>query len=195
MQSITRCINRCKNLKSSKLIGRSYITKTSKINSANNVITRFPIATKLSDQRKFTISYNARFVSGYSTSTTPEIQPVDSLKFEKVCEETLESLSEYFEELIEDSDHLKLADVSYSSGVLTINFGEAYGTYVINRQSPNKQIWLSSPTSGPKRYDFIADGEYWLYKHDGRTLHELLQSEISKIIRNEVDFSKCLYSR
>ena len=27
------------------------------------------------------------------------------------------------------------------------------GTYVINKQTPNKQIWLSSPISGPKRYD------------------------------------------
>lgn len=26
------------------------------------------------------------------------------------------------------------------------------GTYVINKQPPNKQIWLSSPVSGPDRY-------------------------------------------
>lgn len=30
------------------------------------------------------------------------------------------------------------------SGVLTLNVGE-HGTYVINKQPPNKQIWLSSP--------------------------------------------------
>lgn len=35
-------------------------------------------------------------------------------------------------------------------GVLTANTGKA-GTYVINKQTPNKQIWLSSPISGPKR--------------------------------------------
>lgn len=76
-----------------------------------------------------------------------------------------------------------------------MNFGDPYGTYVINRQSPNRQIWLSSPVSGPKRYDFVCDGEYWLYKHDGRSLHQLLQTEISSIITNKVDFAKCLYSR
>ena len=31
------------------------------------------------------------------------------------------------------------------NGVLTINVGGELGTYVINKQSPNKQIWLSSP--------------------------------------------------
>ncbi len=30
------------------------------------------------------------------------------------------------------------------SGVLTLNLAE-HGTYVINKQPPNKQIWLSSP--------------------------------------------------
>lgn len=30
------------------------------------------------------------------------------------------------------------------------------GTYVLNKQPPNKQIWLSSPISGPKRYDWVA---------------------------------------
>lgn len=40
-------------------------------------------------------------------------------------------------------------------GVLTAVISEAFGTYVINKQAPNKQIWLSSPVSGPKRYDYI----------------------------------------
>ena len=31
------------------------------------------------------------------------------------------------------------------SGVMTINFGSKHGTYVLNKQPPNKQIWLSSP--------------------------------------------------
>lgn len=34
--------------------------------------------------------------------------------FEEVCEETLESLTDVFEELVENADHLKGADVSFS---------------------------------------------------------------------------------
>ena len=41
------------------------------------------------------------------------------------------------------------------SGVLTVKVGD-HGTYVINKQTPNKQIWLSSPT----RYD--QDGRLFI---------------------------------
>jgi frataxin len=34
--------------------------------------------------------------------------------------------------------------ISLKSGVLTLQLGDK-GTYVINKQPPNKQIWLSSP--------------------------------------------------
>ncbi|KAF7284339.1 hypothetical protein GWI33_022321 [Rhynchophorus ferrugineus] len=57
------------------------------------------------------------------------------------------------EEFIDHSIYDKAGDVSYGAGVLTIDLGK-FGTYVINKQSPNKQIWLSSPTSGPKRLDY-----------------------------------------
>lgn len=39
-----------------------------------------------------------------------------------------------------------LSCVRTQSGVLTVNVGGNHGTYVINKQTPNKQIWLSSPT-------------------------------------------------
>lgn len=79
-----------------------------------------------------------------------------------------------------------------------MNLGNPFGTYVINRQSPNKQIWLSSPTTGPKRYDFVGPasavtGE-WIYKHDGESLHSLLQKEIQIIIK-DVDFFQLPYSK
>lgn len=75
-------------------------------------------------------------------------------------------------------------------GVLTIKFGANYGTYVINRQTPNKQIWLSSPDSGPKRYDFI--NKQWIYKHDGKSLYQLLDEEIPLIVKSKTCFEdKC----
>lgn len=46
------------------------------------------------------------------------------VKFEQVCDETLDSLSEYFEELIEGAQHLQAADVSYgvSNELLIVYF-------------------------------------------------------------------------
>lgn len=59
------------------------------------------------------------------------------------------------------------------------------GTYVINKQPPNREIWLSSPISGPKRYGyFIAKDSQdktevgsWLYYRDFTSLHDLLLEE------------------
>lgn len=64
-------------------------------------------------------------------------------------------------------------DVEYSDGVMNVALN--IGTYVINRQPPSKQIWLSSPTSGPKRFDYV-EGTGWVYK-DGTVLKELLEQE------------------
>lgn len=72
--------------------------------------------------------------------------------------------------------------------MLTLNLPPT-GVYVINKQPPNKQIWLSSPTSGPKRYDFVVQGEgqdakegtgtgEWVYLRDGSSLSDVLLKEV-----------------
>ena len=73
------------------------------------------------------------------------------------------------------------------AGVLSITLPPS-GTYIINKQPPNKQIWLSSPISGPKRYDWVLVGEgmeekegggegSWVYLRDGSSLTDLLRKE------------------
>ncbi|KXJ67817.1 frataxin homolog, mitochondrial [Aedes albopictus] len=142
----------------------------------------------------YPVKYDSqRHLSSMNPNDFIAVSLIDSVTFETVCSDTLESLCDYFEHLVEEASFLKSADITYGDGVLTVNFGNPYGTYVINRQSPNRQIWLSSPKSGPKRYDFIPDKSkvnegFWLYKHDGVSLHELLQKEIAEIVRTEVDF-------
>ena len=134
-----------------------------------------------------TANFSTNYEAGYPTNLE-----LTAVQFEKVSDETLESLTEYFDELIEQTPHLSDADVSYGDGVLTVKFGNPYGTYVINRQTPNKQIWLSSPKSGPKRYDF--ENGKWVYRHDGKTLHELLNNEVPAITRGPTVFDKCSFS-
>ncbi|GJE85941.1 frataxin [Phanerochaete sordida] len=77
-------------------------------------------------------------------------------------------------------------EVDYSSGVLTLRLG-AHGTYVINKQPPNKQIWLSSPTSGPKRYDYVPEKDDWIYLRDGKSLGQLLNGELSTVFNRAID--------
>lgn len=78
---------------------------------------------------------------------------------------------------------------------------------MINKQPPNKQIWLSSPLrrvphptrltefsraltvlrSGPKRYDYTPEEDDWVYSRDGRSLNELLNQELTEVLGRKVD--------
>lgn len=88
--------------------------------------------------------------------------------------------------------------------MLTLDLG-SHGKYVINKQPPNKQIWLSSPlrcvhshpvkelltekpSSGPKRYDLSRDTGDWVYSRDNRALGVLLNEELSAAFGEDVDF-------
>ncbi|XP_072467194.1 frataxin, mitochondrial isoform X2 [Notamacropus eugenii] len=76
---------------------------------------------------------------------------LDETTYEKLAEETLDSLAYFFEELGDKPYTSKDYDVSFGNGVLTVNLGGDLGTYVINKQTPNKQIWLSSPSRSGKK--------------------------------------------
>lgn len=91
--------------------------------------------------------------------------------YQQRADETMDSLHDAFDDLAEQHSDV---DVEYSSGVMTLRL--PVGTYVINKQPPNKQIWLSSPESGPKRYD--SEGQEWVYARDKSTLRGLLEREV-----------------
>lgn len=55
------------------------------------------------------------FSSVFSKSPEYSDEPIiDLATFEPICEETLESLTDYFEEIIDADEKLSTADVSYS---------------------------------------------------------------------------------
>lgn len=70
---------------------------------------------------------------------------MSEIEYEALTRETLESLAEKFDEIIEELSDVPEADLALSDGVLTVHLGRRHGTYVINKQTPNRQIWLSSP--------------------------------------------------
>uniref|UniRef100_A0A8C8RHU8 Frataxin, mitochondrial n=1 Tax=Pelusios castaneus TaxID=367368 RepID=A0A8C8RHU8_9SAUR len=117
---------------------------------------------------------------------------LDESTYEKLAEETLDSLADFFEDLADKPFTPEDYDITFGNGVLTAKLGGDMGTYVINKQTPNKQIWLSSPTSGPKRYDWT--GRNWVYSHDGVSLHELLAMELSAALKTKIDLSPLVYS-
>ena len=92
-----------------------------------------------------------------------------------LADEALDTILEKADELSDERDDV---EVELSSGVLTLKTPE--GTWVLNKQVPNRQLWLSSPLSGPCRYEY--DGEKWTHTRDGSSLDELLERELGLIM-------------
>ncbi|XP_053322488.1 frataxin, mitochondrial [Spea bombifrons] len=135
---------------------------------------------------------NVLLFSSRGTGTLTSTSTLDENAYEKLAEDTLDSLAEFFEDLADQPFTPEDYDVTFGNGVLTVKLGSDMGTYVINKQTPNKQIWLSSPTSGPKRYDWT--GTMWVYSHDGVSLHHLLAQELSLVLKTKLDFSTLVYA-
>ncbi|KAL9046251.1 MAG: hypothetical protein Q9214_000869 [Letrouitia sp. 1 TL-2023] len=132
--------------------------------------------------------------SSSSSTRTSAPTPLSPDAYHGLADKFFHNLIRRLEALQEERDDV---DSDYSAGVLTITF-PPHGTYVINKQPPNKQIWLSSPVSGPKRYDWLGEqprveeskkGEDgspvvddvagdWVYMRDGSLLSELLKGEL-----------------
>ncbi|KAK6141135.1 hypothetical protein DH2020_025126 [Rehmannia glutinosa] len=66
-------------------------------------------------------------------------------EYHRLAHSTIHHLLEKLEEY-GDSVEIDGFDVDYGNEVLTLKLG-SLGTYVINKQTPNRQIWMSSPVS------------------------------------------------
>ncbi|KAG4411734.1 hypothetical protein IFR04_015123 [Cadophora malorum] len=130
----------------------------------------------------------------YEPTSSSEPADISIEEYHELSDAYLNGLIEKLEQLQEEREEV---DVEYSAGVLTLAF-PPNGTYVLNKQPPNKQIWLSSPITGPKRYDYVllSEGQdakegtgrgEWVYLRDGSSLTELLEKEIGIVIDESYD--------
>ncbi|KAF5566937.1 regulator of mitochondrial iron homeostasis [Fusarium phyllophilum] len=113
------------------------------------------------------------------------VADITEQEYHDLADEYLDNVVGKFEELQDQREDI---DVDFSAGVLSISWPDK-GTYIINKQPPNKQIWLSSPISGPKRYDWCLFGEGqnekegtavgdWIYVRDGSSLNQVFSEEL-----------------
>ncbi|KAL1898668.1 Mitochondrial matrix iron chaperone [Ceratocystis pirilliformis] len=179
MSATTRSLRRLRlhRLSSPQLTGRTVLTRVSR-------------QVHLGNQRTLSLSacqLGMPLTAPSAPVTSPSglvPVPLSDQKYHELADEYLENVCTKYEDL---QDMREDVDVEYAGGVLTIKFARV-GTYVINKQPPNKQIWLSSPISGPKRYDFVADkshpdGGNWVYLRDGSSMDGLLLAEMEMDVR------------
>lgn len=61
--------------------------------------------------------------------------------YHSVADETLETIQDAIDYVFDSKSDIEY-EVSFSSGVLNITF-PPHGTWVLNKQTPNRQIWVS----------------------------------------------------
>lgn len=77
-----------------------------------------------------------------------------------------------------------------ADGVLTVRSARQ-GTWVVNKHSASKQIWLSSPVSGPRKFFFDERRSRWVDERDETLfLAALLRKELGALVAaREFDFA------
>ena len=76
----------------------------------------------------------------------------------------------------------QIKELSFSKDVLEIE-KEGVGKWVLNKNQASKQLWCSSPVSGPSRFDYSFDAKKWVNKkfqllHKSHSLTEQLANEL-----------------
>lgn len=116
------------------------------------------------------------------------LTPTTNDQFVAAVDHTMQLLQDRLE--CEDIEAQNI-DSTFSDGVLTLTINSSNDTWVMNKHSVTRQIWLSSPVSGPSKYNWHQNERQWLNERNGISkLSELISDEWTNAFGLEVDFTK-----
>lgn len=95
-------------------------------------------------------------------------------RFHTLADGLLQTIVDVIDEAVGDT-----VEVDLIGGVLTIDLASR-GQYVINKHAPNREIWLSSPSSGAWHFTYDAERDGWVSTRDrSQSLTEVLVRELA----------------
>ena len=128
----------------------------------------------------------ARLASS-STSDAAGDGELSLQQFHTLSERVLEGIENVAEEFA-DADPDERVEVEFSGDVLEISV-RGGGTFVLNKQTPNRQVWLSSPVTGPQRYNFCLRSAMWRNARDDDVeLTALLADDLEQLLGTRLSF-------
>lgn len=98
----------------------------------------------------------------------------DNEIFQTIADKTLNILLDRIDDVLGDD-----FEVDLNGGVLNIELKKGV-QYVINKNAPNCEIWMSSPLSGASHYYLENDLATWVDTRSGHKLFEKLEQELSQ---------------
>ena len=92
------------------------------------------------------------------------------------------SLEKIFDS-IDKNDYPFIKNIKLNDNILTIDLKDDK-TYILNINKINKQLWLSSPFSGPKRFEYDTKTNQWLDINNYKiNLYKILNNEFNNLIK------------
>jgi iron donor protein CyaY len=107
---------------------------------------------------------------------------MDEQAFRKHADEALSAL---LRALIDAADDYEF-DTDLNAGVLTVEFEDPPGKFVISPNLPARQIWVSAHSRSYK-LDWDEVERAFVLESTGATLKELVETAISRQLRAEVE--------
>ncbi|MFA6019115.1 MAG: iron donor protein CyaY [Rhodospirillales bacterium] len=97
------------------------------------------------------------------------------------------TLAQHLLSRLSDAAEAAGLDAELQGNVLTLELDDGR-QFVINSNTPMRQIWLSSPFSGASHYETADDGKSWRSTRGGADLLETLAADIEKATGEAVAF-------
>lgn len=100
----------------------------------------------------------------------------DETRFHHLADQTLDRLTSQIDEALGDD-----LDVDEQDKIVTIGLPSG-GQYIVSKNAPVRQIWLSSPASGAWHFAWDEASSRWVSTRGSEVLTELLAAELAAVV-------------
>ncbi len=100
---------------------------------------------------------------------------IDDTQFHRLADKTIDDLFQAIDDQLGDDIEAELQD-----GILTLKMPSG-GQYIVNKNSPLRQIWLSSPQSGAWHFNWVPAAGHWRSTRGSEVLTDILKSELVSV--------------
>ena len=104
--------------------------------------------------------------------------------YHQLADEVLEKLYDFVDKIPTQQD----LDVELQYGVLTVEL-ESGKQFIVNKHTPTRQVWVSSPVSGASYFAYDEASERWSpvrTRTKGDDLVVFIKSEITEAVENSL---------
>ncbi len=138
---------------------------------------------------------NCRFFSFSIRQCNQEGNQFTQSQYLSTVNNTINNIAHQLEDMSDEGlfgkfeeDHGEI-DVTNSDGVLNIKCGDR-GTFVISRQTPSHQLWLSSPVSGPWHYSYEHTSGEWKCTKKDLNFFDRMDKELSLVLNMRIQLRR-----